>query len=140
MSNREAKKLYTLLIVDDDPDILQSFRVGLTDNNTIGPVFGQEARLRIDTYTNPKSALSDFRADTYDLLLLDIKMPEMNGFELYEELKKIDAKPKICFITAFETYYELLKKDFPELDIGCFIKKPISLSDLAIRLKAELER
>jgi two-component system catabolic regulation response regulator CreB/two-component system response regulator ChvI len=44
------------------------------------------------------------------------------------------------FITAFETYYEVLKNDFPELDIGCFIKKPISLSDLAIRLKAELER
>lgn len=66
-------------------------------------------------------------------------MPDINGFELYEELKKVDTKPKICFITAYETYYEVLKKDFPKLDIGCFIKKPISLSSLAIRLKAELE-
>jgi DNA-binding LytR/AlgR family response regulator len=62
----------------------------------------------------------------------------MNGFELYEELKKIDDKPKVCFITAYELYYEALKKDFSELDVGCFIKKPISIEDLAIKIGEEL--
>jgi two-component system, OmpR family, response regulator ChvI len=139
IQNDETERIFRILIVDDDPDIMGSFKAGLTDYNTIGPIFGQNTKLQIDTYTSSKSALSDFKAGIYDLLLLDIKMPDINGFELYEELKKIDAKPKVCFITAFETYYEVLKNDFPELDIGCFIKKPISLSDLAIRLKAELE-
>ena len=54
------------------------------------------------------------------------------------ELKKIDDKPKVCFITAYELYYEALKKDFPELDVGCFIKKPISIEDLATKIRNEL--
>ena len=138
-SNKQEKKSYRILIVDDDPDILESFREGLLDSNIINSVFGQETSLKIDTYASPKSALSDFKAGIYDLLLLDIKMPEINGFELYEELKKVDSKPKVCFITAFETYYEELKKDFPKLDVGCFIKKPIPISDLAKRIKTELK-
>jgi two-component system, OmpR family, response regulator ChvI len=137
-SNKQEKKSYRILIVDDDPDILESFREGLLDRNAINPVFGQETSLKIDTYAGPKLALSDFKAGIYDLLLLDIKMPEINGFELYEELKKVDSKPKVCFITAFETYYEALRNDFPELDVGCFIKKPIRISDLAKHIKTEL--
>jgi DNA-binding LytR/AlgR family response regulator len=70
--------------------------------------------------------------------LLDIRMQDMNGFELYEELKKIDDKPKVCFITAYELYYEALKKDFPKLDVGCFIKKPISIEGLAKKITEEL--
>jgi CheY-like chemotaxis protein len=63
----------------------------------------------------------------YDLILLDVKMPKMDGFQLYQEMRKIvgsdDKKIKVCFMTAYEVYYELLKKDFPSLNIGCFIKK-----------------
>ena len=135
----QEKKLVRILIVDDDPDILGTFKAGLNDSDLVKSVFGPEIELSVDTYTKPKSALSDFKAGAYDLILLDIKMPEMNGFELYEELVKVDEKPKICFITAYETYYEVLKKDFPELDVGCFIKKPILTSDLAKRIKEVLE-
>lgn len=72
------------------------------------------------------------------MLLLDIRIPNMNGFEIHEEFKKIDGKPKVCFITSYELYYETLKIDFPELDIGCFIKKPISIEALAMKIRKEL--
>jgi CheY-like chemotaxis protein len=85
-----------------------------------------------------KQALYAFKAGVYDLLLLDIRMPNMNGFELCEQLKKIDDKPKVCFMTAYELYYEALKKDFLKLDIGCFIKKPLSIEDLAKKISEEL--
>ena len=62
-------------------------------------------------------------------------MPKMNGFELIRELKKIDANPKVCFVTAYETYSEELKKDFPTP----FIKKPIEIDDLIRRIIEELE-
>jgi two-component system, OmpR family, response regulator ChvI len=72
-------------------------------------------------------------------MLLDIRMPKMNGFELYRELKKIDVNPKVCFVTAYETFYEELKKDFPTLAVNCFIKKPIEIDDLIRRIIEELE-
>lgn len=126
---------YRILHVDDDPDILITFKKGLEEvQNTIV----EGANLQVDTFVDPTEALTSFKAGIYHLLLLDIRMPNINGFELYEELKKIDDKPKVCFITAYELYYEALKKDFPELDIGCFIKKPISIEDLATRIRKEL--
>jgi len=73
----------------------------------------------------------------YDLLLLDVRMPKMNGFDLYREMMKIN-EVKVCFITAYEVYYEELKKDFPSINIGCFIKKPIQIPDLIRRIKVEL--
>jgi two-component system, OmpR family, response regulator ChvI len=66
----------------------------------------------VDDFNDPVQALLSFRAGQYDLLLLDIKMPKMNGFELYREIQKIDDKVKVCFITAFVTYYESLRKIF----------------------------
>ena len=65
-------------------------------------------------------------------------MPDINGFELDDELNKIDDKPKVCFITAYELYYEALKKDFPGLNVGCFIKKPILIEDLTLKIREEL--
>jgi DNA-binding response OmpR family regulator len=66
----------------------------------------------VDTYNDPIQALSNFKTGLYDLLLIDIKMPKMDGFELYKKLQQIDQKVKICFITAFELYY--LKEYFPK--------------------------
>jgi two-component system response regulator ChvI len=126
-----------LLLVDDDPDILLTFKSGLEECVDKSKIF-DGAKIQVDTFAKPREALTSFKAGVYDLLLLDIRMPEINGFELYEELKKIDDKPKVCFITAFELYYDALKKDFPELDVGCFIKKPISIEDLAIKIREEL--
>ena len=135
-SQNEHITTYRILHVDDDPDILLAFKMGLEDDKSTA--LGEGVKVQVDTFADPKEALTSFKAGIYDLLLLDIRMPNINGFELYEELKKIDDKPRVCFITAYELYYEALKKDFPELNIGCFIKKPISIEDLATRIRKEL--
>jgi CheY-like chemotaxis protein len=130
---------YRILLVDDDHDILFTFKEGLEEHDVDkSKIFVDGAKIQVDTFADPKEALSSFKAGVYDLLLLDVRMQDMNGFELYEELKKIDDKPKVCFITAYELYYEALKKDFPELDVGCFMKKPISIEDLATKISEEL--
>jgi two-component system, OmpR family, response regulator ChvI len=138
---KESVATYRILLVDDDHDILFTFKEGLEENDDAvvdkSQLFGG-AKIQVDTFADPKEALSSFKAGVYDLLLLDIRMRNMNGFELYEELKKIDDKPKVCFITAYELYYEALKKDFPKLDVGCFMKKPISIEDLATKISEEL--
>jgi two-component system, OmpR family, response regulator ChvI len=136
---KESAITYRILFVDDDADILLTFKEGLEEDDDKSKIFVAGAKkIQVDTFADPKEALSSFKAGVYDLLLLDIRMPHMNGFELYEELKKIDDKPKVCFITAYELYYEALKKDFPKLDVGCFIKKPISIEGLATKISEEL--
>jgi CheY-like chemotaxis protein len=135
-SQNEHVTTYRILHVDDDPDILLAFKTDLEDDKSAA--LGKGLKVQVDTFADPKEALTSFKAGVYDLLLLDIRMPNINGFELYEELKKIDDKPRVCFITAYELYYEVLKKDFTELDVGCFIKKPISIEDLATKIRKEL--
>src|ERR671930_2030807 len=95
----------SILLVDDQPDIIEILRIGLEDNG-----------LKVDAFTDPELALSSFKASTYDLLLLDVRMPKMNGFELYEQIKKIDNnnnKAKVCYITAYEINYEKIREEFP---------------------------
>jgi DNA-binding response OmpR family regulator len=116
-----------IFLVDDDLDISLTFKKGLE-------VYG----FVVDVFNDPTVALSKFKTGTYDLLLLDIKMPKMNGFELYKEIKKIDSKVNACFITAFVVYYESLREIFPMTNVSCFIKKPIEIDILAGRLRAEL--
>lgn len=137
---KEPAATYRILLVDDDHDILLTFKEGLEEQDDVdkSKIFVDGAKIQVDTFADPREALSSFKAGVYDLLLLDIRMRDMNGFELYEELKKIDDKPKVCFITAYELYYEALRKDFPKLDVGCFIKKPISIEDLAKKITEEL--
>jgi DNA-binding response OmpR family regulator len=118
-----------ILIVDDEPDIAQVLKLGLEKNG-----------FAVDTYNNPLDAVSKFKADSYDLLLLDIKMPKMNGFELYSKLHRIDEKAKICFITAYEIYYDEFKRMFPKVKVECFIRKPVSINNLARLIKDELQQ
>jgi CheY-like chemotaxis protein len=74
-------------------------------------------------------------AGSYDLVILDIQMPGINGFELYRQIKKIDDKVKVCFLTASEMYYEEFRKElFPALDNNCYIQKPIENEILIRRL------
>jgi len=75
-----------------------------------------------------------FRPDTYDFAVLDVRMPKVNGFQLYREIEKRDAKVRVRFLTAFETYREEFKKAFPELDERRFIKKPVTISKIASEL------
>jgi len=100
-------------------------------------VFEETNNFAVDFVSDPLLVLDNYKSDFYDLLLLDIKMPHLNGFELYDRLKRESKlkKEKICFITAYEVYYETLKKEFPELNVGCFIKKPIGIENLVKKVE-----
>jgi len=116
------KREKRILFVDDEPDNISVFSIGLEDEG-----------FTVDTFTDPQLALSAFKAKTYDLLILDIKMPNMNGFELYEKVNKIDTKLKVCFLTAFgEGYHEEFRRRFPASSFSDvnFIRKPIRINDL----------
>ena len=66
-------------------------------------------------------------------------MADLNGFQLYQEVKKKDNRAKVCFITAYEIYYDRLKEDFPTLNVGCFIKKPVEIQELVKKIRKEFE-
>jgi two-component system, OmpR family, response regulator ChvI len=117
-----------ILIVDDEPDVTFTLKKGL-----------EEEGFQIDIFNDPLKAQSYFKAGEYDMLLLDINMPKLNGFELYRELKKIDNRVKVCFITAFELYYDEFRRVFPKLNVTCFVRKPITIDELAKILKQELQ-
>ena len=131
--NERQKNLSTshkrILVIDDDPDITLAFKVGLEDYGSFD----------VYAHTNPLEALSTFKPNFYDLLLLDINMPKMNGFELCKRILEIDVNVRICFITAGDTNIDALREVYPTLSIGCFIKKPVTIENLAKRLLAELD-
>jgi CheY-like chemotaxis protein len=124
-----------ILLVDDEPDITMAISIVLETDG-----------FKVDSFNDPVLALSSFRSRYYDLVILDIKMPKMNGFELYAEIRKIDNQVKVCFITAGEMYYDGIRSERQEEQIGrigleeeeqyCkldterFLQKPISNEDL----------
>jgi two-component system response regulator ChvI len=114
-----------ILLVDDDVDITHSFSLALQKDGFI-----------VDTYNDPLIALGDFKADLYDLVLLDIKLPKMDGFELYDKIREIDRRVKVCFISGYQMNYLALREQ--GLQIDCFISKPIKIEDLLRRINAEL--
>ncbi|MGB8935901.1 MAG: response regulator [Candidatus Nitrosopolaris sp.] len=123
-----------ILIVDDEEDVIITFKAGIEDSNT-------DTNKRIEVYTsnNPVSALSEFRPNFYDLLLVDIKMPHMNGFELCEKILAIDINVKICFMSSAEINHEALREIYPSLSLGCFIRKPVTMDYLIERIMSELD-
>ena len=123
------KKNNRILLVDNEIDISLAFKIGLEDNG-----------FEVDAFDKPEVALSCFSQGKYDLLLLDIKMPNMNGIEFYKRMKEIDEKVKVCFITASEIHYfeEIAKEIFPILGERSLIRKPITIDDLVKTVKAEL--
>jgi DNA-binding response OmpR family regulator len=109
-----------IMLVDDEPDINAALSVVL-----------KRAGYDVDTFDNPFIALEKLKPGFYGLIILDVKMPQMDGFELYREIKKVDRKAKICFLTASELYYENFRKEkFADLDNELFIIKPISNAEL----------
>ncbi len=94
---------------------------------------------QVYTYNNPLLALSEFKPNFYDLLLIDINMPDINGFELCQKILELDANVRVCFITAWEVNIEALREVYPNVSLGCFIRKPVSIEYLVKRLSAELD-
>lgn len=121
------KHRFRILLVDDEPDITSVTKRGLQING-----------FEVDGFTDPAEALSNFKTGVYDLLLLDVKMPKINGFELYRHISKIDNKIKVCFMSAFESYADEFKTAFPNQSENCFTRKPISIDELAKRIKEQL--
>jgi DNA-binding response OmpR family regulator len=120
-TTKDNGKKKKVLIVDDEPDV----------SNVLKKVFDRSG-FNADSYDDPILALENFKAGSYDLVLLDIKMPEMDGFRLYQEMRKIDSKVKVCFLTASEMYYERFRKQevLGALDKEIFLRKPIGNEDL----------
>jgi DNA-binding response OmpR family regulator len=104
-----------IMVVDDETDVISVLEIVLEENG-----------FEVDTFEDPIVALKSYRAGLYDLLILDIKMPEMDGFELYDRIKKIDDNAKVCFLTASEMYYKNSRKIYKDF----LIQKPIANEDL----------
>ena len=98
-NNKNRKK--RILMVDDETDVNYTFETVLEENGFI-----------VDSFDNAVLALNNFKTDLYDLVLLDIKMPEMDGFKQDEEMKKFDNKFTVCFLTASETFYEQYRSTY----------------------------
>jgi CheY-like chemotaxis protein len=124
-----------ILIVDDDEDITLTFKAGIEDNNNKD---GSDKRTEVYTSNNPVAALSEFKPNFYDLLLVDINMPHMNGFELCEKILVIDINIRICFMSSVEINHEALREIYPSLSFGCFIRKPVTIDYLLKRIMSEL--
>jgi CheY-like chemotaxis protein len=135
---KEKLSLFTkrILIVDDHPDIILTFKKGLEAENeySSGKIFFQ-----VYTYDDPLLALSEFKPNFYDLLLVDVNMPKVNGFEFSEKILNLDVNVRVCYISAGEMNIEALREQYPSLSIGCFIRKPVTIENLVRRVKAELE-
>jgi DNA-binding response OmpR family regulator len=116
-----------ILIVDDDPDITKPLALLLED-------CGYE----VNAFNDPTIALSYFKRDVYDLLILDVKMPSIDGFNLYEKMKTIDNRPNVCFMTAYHVNYEVFREQFPSLEVECFISKPAEIGEIMMRVNREI--
>ncbi|MDW0137370.1 MAG: response regulator [Nitrososphaeraceae archaeon] len=122
-------------MVDDDSDITFTFKKGLEAENEKN----NKTFFKVYTHNNPLSALSEFKPDFYDLILIDINMPKMDGIELSNKILELDVNVKICLVTAGESNIEVLRELFPTRSIGCFINKPVSIEYLVRRVNAELD-
>jgi two-component system, OmpR family, response regulator ChvI len=129
LTNQNNNSKRRILVVDDTPDITLTLKAGLEAS---GP-------FEVHTFNDPEVALSSFKPGLYDLALLDMRMPKMYGHELYDEMKKIDGRLKVCFMTATFQNYEALRAAFPTIEIECYIQKPVETKDLIRRINAELQ-
>jgi CheY-like chemotaxis protein len=125
-----------MLIIDDYVDVTITLKAGIEDSNN-----NNDANKRIEVYTSndPVVALSEFKPNFYDLLLVDINMPHMNGFELSEKILAIDINVKVCFMSSAEINLEALREIYPSLSLGCFIRKPVTIDYLIKRITSELD-
>jgi CheY-like chemotaxis protein len=125
-----------ILIVDDDADLTMTFRAVIEDSNNDVDV---NKKIEVYTSNDPVASLSEFKPNFYDLLLVDINMPRMNGFELSEKILAIDINVRVCFMSTGEINREALREIYPTRQEGCFIRKPVSIDYLVKRIRSELD-
>lgn len=116
------------MAIDDEPDITLMLKLGLEDGG-----------FDVDAFSDPELALFSFRPGLYDLVLIDIMMPKMDGFALYEQLKKVDPGVRVCFLTASEMYHEENRGiEHCALNKDLFLQKPISTNDLIMEVNRKI--
>ena len=115
-----------ILLVDDEPDITSSLKLGLERHG-----------FAVDAFNDPKKALEEFKPNRYNMIFLDIRMPRMNGFELYRALRAADPEVPIAFLTAFDVYQKEFQKVFPDMKVDKLLRKPISISELVEYVKSQ---
>jgi DNA-binding response OmpR family regulator len=127
-NQRQVQENKRILLVDDEHDV----------NLTISLILGENG-FKVDSFTDAFQALKNFTAGLYDLVLLDVKLPAMDGFSLCKEMKKLDDKVRICFLTAADrTYYEILRKNYPSIKENYVIHKPVDNDSLLSLIKSVL--
>jgi len=129
MTNK--RKMEKILVIDDEQDITLSLKTVLEENRYAC----------VDTFNDPIDVISKYNdqpGTMYDLLIIDILMPRMNGFELYEKIKKIDNNAKVCFISAYRIYFEALREMYPDYEVDCFVNKPFENDDLLRKVASTL--
>ena len=129
LASSDFQRHKRILVIDDDPDIVFTIRVGLESDPTM-QVFG---------FDNPVTALVEFKPNFYELLLIDVNMPLLDGFQLAQNLVRRDLNVRVCFMTSGEINMDAAREVHPLKSIGCFIKKPITAEELITRIRAELE-
>jgi DNA-binding response OmpR family regulator len=131
-TTEENARKKRILLVDDELDITLAIKAALEESEF----------LQVEAFYDPVLALSRFKAGAYDLAILDIKMPGIDGFELHRKLRKTDNKLKICFLTAAElSHYRETDSDIiDELGKDYFVAKPVETTDLINRLKVMLSQ
>ena len=129
VSHNNSATTTRLLLVDNEPDNTSVLSMGLEDEG-----------FNVDAFTDPILALSNFKPNYYSLVILDINMPKMNGYDLYKEIRKLDNKVKICFLTASELYNENLRSQTKEIldEVKRFISKPFTIEGLIRNAKKDL--
>jgi DNA-binding response OmpR family regulator len=95
--------------------------------------------MQVFSFDNPVTALVEFKPNFYDLLLIDVNMPLLDGFQLAKNLVRRDLNVRVCFMTSGEINIDAAKEVHPLKSIGCFIKKPITTEELIKRIRTELE-
>jgi CheY-like chemotaxis protein len=133
--NKAMDKLRRIMIVDDEEDVTFLFKLILEDMHRDPTI-----TCKVDSFNNSLVALENYREGLYDLIIIDIVMPKMDGFKLYKELRKKDKNVKVCFLTAGEMYNEEYRKHvIPEVSADKIIRKPISNYELVRTINGYFE-
>ncbi len=117
-------------------DVTTTFKVGIENSNSYSD---DNKIIEVYTYNDPLTLLSEFESNFYDLVLIDINLPNMNGFQLCEKILHLDINVRVCFMSNGEINREALREIYPALSLGCFIRKPVTIEYLVKRIKSELD-